>query len=189
MWKLTFDFFYPPLSIVVYIEKWFINISSMGKIIINPIGVIRTPHTNIKNMPIQPIAAEGIKGHIELLPEYVAGLKDLEGFSHITLVYHFHKIVGFRLEVIPFMDDQSHGIFASKAPKRPNAIGISTVKLIAISGNIIHIEQVDMLDKTPLIDIKPFYPRYDNRENVKIGWLEKNKNLPVEKLRADDRFR
>jgi tRNA (adenine37-N6)-methyltransferase len=161
----------------------------MEPIIINPIGVIRTPHTDIKNMPIQPIAAEGIKGHIELLPQYVPGLKDMEGFSHITLVYRFHKIVGFELEVIPFMDDKSHGIFASKAPKRPNAIGISTVKLIGIEGNKIHIEQVDMLDGTPLIDIKPFYPRYDNRENVQIGWLEKNKDLPIEMLRADERFR
>lgn len=161
----------------------------MEPIIINPIGVIRTPHTDIKNMPIQPIAAEGIKGYIELLPEYAAGLKDLEGFSHITLVYRFHKIEGFELEVIPFMDTEKRGIFSCKAPKRPNAIGISTVKLVAIKGNIIHIEQVDMLDGTPLIDIKPFYPRYDNRENVTIGWLEKNKDLPLDKLRADERFR
>ncbi|HEX2935224.1 MAG TPA: tRNA (N6-threonylcarbamoyladenosine(37)-N6)-methyltransferase TrmO [Bacteroidales bacterium] len=161
----------------------------MESIIINPIGVIRTPHTDIKNKPIQPIAAEGIKGYIELLPEYAAGLKDLEGFSHITLVYRFHKIVGFELEVIPFMDTEKRGIFSCKAPKRPNAIGISTVKLIAIEANIIHIEQVDMLDGTPLIDIKPFYPRYDNRENVTIGWLEKNKDIPLEKLRADERFR
>lgn len=161
----------------------------MESIIINPIGIIRTPHTDIKNMPIQPIAAEGIKGYIELLPEYVVGLKDLEGFSHITLVYRFHKIEGFELEVIPFMDTEKRGIFSCKAPKRPNAIGISTVKLVAIEGNMIHIEQVDMLDGTPLIDIKPFYPRYDNRENVTIGWLEKNKDLPLEKLRADERFR
>jgi tRNA (adenine37-N6)-methyltransferase len=161
----------------------------MEPIIINPIGVIRTPHTDIKNMPIQPIAAEGIKGYIELLPEYAAGLKDLEGFSHITLVYRFHKIEGFELEVIPFMDTEKRGIFSCKAPKRPNAIGISTVKLVAIKGNIIHVEQVDMLDGTPLIDIKPFYPRYDNRENVTIGWLEKNKDLPLDKLRADERFR
>ena len=161
----------------------------MEPIIINPIGVIRTPHTDVKNMPIQPIAAEGIKGYIELLPEFIPGLKDLEGFSHITLVYRFHKINGFDLVTIPFMDDEAHGIFACKAPKRPNAIGISTVKLIGIETNIIHIEQVDMLDGTPLIDIKPFYPRYDNRENVKIGWLEKNKDLPLEKLRADERYR
>ena len=161
----------------------------MEQIILNPIGIIHTPHTDIKNMPIQPIAAEGIKGYIELLPEYAAGLKDIEGFSHLTLLYHFHKISGYQLEVVPFMDTEAHGIFSCKAPKRPNAIGLSTVKLIGVEGNIIHIEQVDMLDGTPLIDIKPFYPRYDNRENVKIGWLDKNKNLPLEKLRSDDRFK
>lgn len=161
----------------------------MEDIIIKPIGVIHTPHTDVKNMPIQPIAAEGIRGYIELLPEYVAGLKDIEGFSHLTLLYRFHKIDGYQLEVVPFMDTEAHGIFSTKAPKRPNAIGISTVKLIGVEGNFIHIEQVDMLDGTPLIDIKPFYPRYDNRENVSIGWLEKNKNLPLEKLRSDERFK
>ncbi len=161
----------------------------METIILNPIGVIRTPHKNIKNIPIQPIAAEGFKGYIELLPEYIDGLKDLDGFSHITLLYRFHKIEKYELQVIPFMDTEKHGIFACKAPKRPNAIGLSTVKLIKIEGNIIHIEQVDMLDGTPLIDIKPFYPKYDNRENVKIGWLEKNKNMPIEKLRSDERFK
>jgi len=159
------------------------------QIILNPIGIIRTPHTDVKNMPIQPIAAEGICGTIELLPEYAAGLKDIEGFSHLTLIYRFHKIEGYELEVVPFMDIETHGIFSTKAPKRPNAIGISTVKLIGVEGNVLHIEQVDMLDGTPLIDIKPFYPRYDNRFDVKIGWLEKNKDLPLEKLRSDERFK
>jgi tRNA (adenine37-N6)-methyltransferase len=161
----------------------------MNSIHIQPIGVIHTPHKDIKNMPIQPIAASGIKGYVELLPEYVAGLKDLEGFSHITLLYHFHKIKSYDLITVPFMDDEPHGIFACKAPKRPNAIGISTVILLNIEGNILNIEQVDMLDGTPLIDIKPFYPRYDNRENVTLGWLEKNKNLPIEKLRSDERYK
>jgi len=161
----------------------------MEQIIINPIGIIHTPFHEVENMPIQPIAAEGVKGYIELLPEYVPGLKDIEGFSHITLLYHFHKINGYNLEVVPFMDTAIRGIFATKAPKRPNAIGLSTVKLIKVEGNIIHIEQIDVLDQTPLIDIKPFYPRYDNRDNVSIGWLEKNKDLPLEKLRADNRFK
>ena len=87
------------------------------------------------------------------------------------------------------MDNEIRGIFATKAPKRPNAIGISTVRLLSIEGNVLHIEQVDMLNETPLIDIKPFYPRYDNRDHVTIGWLEKNKDLPVDKLRADNRFK
>jgi len=161
----------------------------MEEIIIKPIGTIFTPHTTIKNMPIQPLAAKGIKGYIKLLPEYTEGLKDLKGFSHITLIYHFHKIKGYELIVTPFMDTENHGIFACKAPKRPNAIGISTVKLISIKENILHIEQVDMLDETPLIDIKPFYPRYDNRLNAKTGWLEKFKKTSVDKLRSDERFK
>lgn len=161
----------------------------MDEIVLNPIGLIRTPHTDINHMPIQPIAAEGIRGTIELLPEYVEGLKDIEGFSHLTLLYYFHKISGYELQVVPFMDTEKRGIFACKAPKRPNAIGLSTVKLIGVEDNVIHIEQVDMLDGTPLIDIKPFYPRYDNRSDVEIGWLEKNKDLPLEKLRSDERFK
>ena len=87
------------------------------------------------------------------------------------------------------MDTRERGIFSCKAPKRPNAIGISTVRLLGIEGNIVHIEQVDMLDGTPLIDIKPFYSKYDNRDNVTMGWLEKNKDIPVEAMRADERFR
>ena len=162
---------------------------TMKEIIINPIGIIHTPFDDVKNMPIQPIAAEGVFGLVEIFPEFAAGLKDLEGFSHITLLYRFHKIDGYELEVVPFMDNESRGIFACKAPKRPNAIGLSTVKLMKIEGNILHIEQPDMLNGTPLIDIKPFYPRYDNREDVAIGWLEKNKDLPVEELRADERFK
>lgn len=161
----------------------------MHPITLHPIGVIRTPHTDIRDMPIQPIAAEGITGHIELLPEYAEGLRDLEGFSHITLLYHFHKVNGYELKVIPFMDTQERGIFSCKAPKRPNAIGTSTVRLLRIEGNIVYIEQVDMLDGTPLIDIKPFYPKYDNRNNVTMGWLEKSKDIPLEAMRADERFR
>lgn len=161
----------------------------MKQIVIEPIGVIRTPHKDIRNMPIQPIAAEGIRGTIELKPEFKDGLKDLEGFSHITLIYHFHKINGYLLQVVPFMDDQKRGIFACKAPKRPNAIGISTVKLIRIEDNTLVVEQVDMLDGSPLIDIKPFYPKYDNREQVTAGWLDDAGDLSKERLYADDRFR
>ena len=159
------------------------------EILVKPIGIIHTPHQVMLNTPIQPIAAQGVKGRIELYDEYVTGLSDLDGFSHITLLYHFHQISGHTLKVIPFMDTEERGIFATKAPKRPNRIGVSTVKLLNISGNIIDIEEVDMLDGTPLLDIKPFYPRYDNRSNVAIGWLERNKNLPVENMRADERFR
>ncbi|HPH16962.1 MAG TPA: tRNA (N6-threonylcarbamoyladenosine(37)-N6)-methyltransferase TrmO, partial [Bacteroidales bacterium] len=121
----------------------------MESILIKPIGVIYTPHTDINNMPIQPIAAEGMCGFIELLPEFVPGLQDIEGFSHITLLYYLHNISGYELQVIPFMDTVPHGIFATRAPKRPNAIGISTVKLIQVDYNILYIEQVDMLTGSP----------------------------------------
>lgn len=151
------------------------------------LGVIHTAYTKVSEMPIQPLAAKEA-AFIELNPEYVDGLKDLEGFSHITLLYHFHKVEGYELQVTPFMDTEEHGIFATRSPKRPNGIGISTVELLGIKGNIINIGQADMLDGTPLLDIKPFFPRYDNRENVSIGWLEKNKDMPIAELKSDSRF-
>jgi len=159
------------------------------KITFQPIGIIRTPHKDIRNMPIQPVAADGIIGEVEIYPQYIDGLKDLDGFSHVTLIYYFHKIESYDLQVVPFMDTEKRGIFACKAPKRPNAIGISTVKLISVHDNLLTVEQVDMLDGTPLLDIKPFYPRYDNRENVRIGWLEKNKDIEIHKMHSDDRFK
>ena len=160
----------------------------MNEISLKPIGVIHTPYVEAKNTPIQPIAAEGVAGWIDLFDDYVEGLSDLAGFSHITLIYRFHLINDYALRVIPFMDTVERGIFATKAPKRPNQLGLSTVRLRSIIRNRVEIEDVDMLEGTPLIDIKPFYPRYDNRENVRIGWLEKMKDLPVVKMKADDRF-
>ncbi len=159
------------------------------QISINPIGIIHTPFNDIKGMPIQPLAAEGVKGHIELFPKYIEGLTDLAGFSHITLLYQLHKINGYDLIVKPFMDNKEHGIFATKSPKRPNAIGLSTVKLLGIENNVIHIEMVDMLNGTPLIDIKPFYSKFDNRTNTTSGWLDNQGNIPVRELRSDERFK
>lgn len=159
------------------------------EIIINSIGIIHTPFNDINDMPIQPLAAKGVKGYIELFPEYLDGLTDLEGFSHITLLYHFHKINGYNLMVKPFMDTKEHGIFATKSPKRPNAIGFSTVKLLEIENNIINIETVDMLNGTPLIDIKPFFSKFDNRTNTKSGWLDNQGNIAIKDLRSDTRFK
>jgi tRNA (adenine37-N6)-methyltransferase len=165
-----------------------LNKEKMEEIIINPIGNIITPFREIKNMPIQPIAAEGIKGYIEVYPEYLKGLKDIAGFSHLILLYHFHLVTEYQLSVVPFMDDIAHGIFATRAPTRPNRIGISIVKLIKIENNLLCIEGVDMLNGTPLIDIKPFYPKYDNRTNVKSGWLESKGDIPVTSMTSDERF-
>lgn len=139
-------------------------------------------------MPIQPGAAEGVQGYIELLPEYTEGLKDLDGFSHLILLYHLHKVDGYKLMVKPFMDNEEHGIFATRAPKRPNAIGISTVELEKVEGNKVYLNKVDMLDGTPLIDIKPFFPRFDNHPDAIGGWQDKNKQ-GLKDLRSDERFR
>jgi len=123
-----------------------------------PIGIIHSPFKDIKGMPIQPTGARGIAGTIEIDSKYVNGLKDIEGFSHIILIYHFHLSKGYSLEVIPFMDDRLHGVFSTRAPRRPNPIGISVVRLIKVKGYTLHIEDIDIADGTPLLDIKPYVP-------------------------------
>jgi tRNA-Thr(GGU) m(6)t(6)A37 methyltransferase TsaA len=111
-------------------------------------------------------------GSAEIFPEYAEGLRDLEGFSHVYLIYHFHKARAARLIVKPFLEDVDHGVFATRAPRRPNPIGISLVRLTRIEGHVLHLKDVDILDGTPLLDIKPYAPRFDRREDVRIGWLE-----------------
>ena len=160
-----------------------------NEIVFKPIGVIRTPFDSIENMPVQPNGAVGVKGIIELREDLDAGLIDLEGFSHIILIYHLHLVKGYKLSVVPFMDDKPHGIFATRAPARPNAIGISTVKLRAIIGHELFVEGVDMVDGTPLLDIKPFFPKYDNQTDVKYGWLEEKVGLDITKVKSDRRFK
>lgn len=158
------------------------------EIMYQPIGTIHSPFKDIQGMPIQPTGAANVQGTIELLPELVEGLKDLEGFSHIILLYHFHQAEGARLVVTPFMDSSPHGVFATRAPKRPNPIGLSVVRLVSIEGNILHIENVDILDGTPLLDIKPYVPEFDEHPAERIGWLREAKGL-VQSKRSDDRFR
>jgi tRNA (adenine37-N6)-methyltransferase len=138
-------------------------------IYLNPNGIIRTPFKQKTGMPIQPTSAKGVKGTIEIKPEYVGGLKDLKGFSHIILIYHFHESKKFALEVVPFLDSVRRGIFATRAPNRPNPIGVSIVNLLKIESNILHIENADILDQTPLIDIKPYVPEFDKPTSVKAG--------------------
>ena len=152
------------------------------------IGVIHTPFKDIKGMPIQPMGARGIQGIVQIEPEYVQGVQDLEGFSHLILIYHFHLSEGYSLQVKPFMDDVLHGVFATRAPKRPNPIGISIVKLIKVEGGTLHIEDVDIVDGTPLLDIKPYVPEFDSQKAERIGWLSKNVGK-VHETRSDERFR
>ena len=139
-----------------------------------PIGVIYSPFNEPKGVPIQSTSAKGVKGKVEIFHEYKEGLEDLEGFSHIILIYHFHLAKKFKLKVKPFMDNEFHGVFATRAPARPNPIGISIVSLIKIEENILYIEDVDIVNGTPLLDIKPYVPQFDIKEVNKIGWLEKN---------------
>jgi tRNA-Thr(GGU) m(6)t(6)A37 methyltransferase TsaA len=146
----------------------------MGEIRYKPIGIIHSPFKEPKGTPIQPTAAKGIDGTVEVFPEYAEGLKDLEGFSHIILIYYFHLVKEPSLKVKPFMDNQIHGVFSTRAPSRPNPIGISVVRLVGIDGNILYIRDVDIVDGTPLLDIKPYVPKFDVREVERIGWLEKN---------------
>ena len=159
----------------------------MKKIVYEPIGIIHSPFKDIKGMPIQPTGAKGIAGTIEIHPEFAEGLKDLEGFSHIILIYHFHLSKGYSLKVKPFMDENLRGVFATRAPKRPNPIGISVVKLRKIEGNILNIEDVDIVDGTPMLDIKPYVPEFDVQEIEKIGWLSQ-KAEKVHKFKSDERF-
>ncbi len=151
----------------------------MNSIIYKPIGVIHSPYTKPKGTPIQPPAAEGVSGTVEVFSEFAEGLNDLEGFSHIILLCHFHLIKETKLLVTPYMDTQTHGVFATRAPGRPNPIGLSIVHLTRIENNILHINGIDIIDGTPLLDIKPFVPAFDERNNIKTGWLsDKTHRLP-----------
>ena len=146
----------------------------MNEIKYKPIGVIHSSFKEPKGVPIQPAAAQGIDGTVELFPEYTEGLKDVEGFSHLILIYHFHLSKESPLKVKPYMDNKVHGVFAMRGPSRPNSIGISIVRLVRVEGNILHIQDIDIVDGTPLLDIKPYVPEFDIREVEKTGWLEKN---------------
>jgi tRNA-Thr(GGU) m(6)t(6)A37 methyltransferase TsaA len=160
----------------------------MNKIIYHPIGIIHTPFKKPAGVPIQPSAAAGIQGTINIYPDYVEGLADLAGFSHIILLYHFHLSKKYSLKVIPYMDEQLRGVFATRAPARPNAIGLSAVRLLKIEKAVLFIENVDLVDGTPLLDIKPYVPEFDRFEIQKIGWLKDNISR-LEKIRGDERFK
>jgi tRNA-Thr(GGU) m(6)t(6)A37 methyltransferase TsaA len=159
----------------------------MDPVTFRPIGLISTPFTTPAGTPIQPKAAEGVAGSVKIFQEFSTGLQDLEGFSHIFLLYHFHLVQSFSLLVKPFLDDKQRGLFATRAPARPNPIGLSIVRLERIEANTLHVLDVDMLDGTPLLDIKPFVPEFDTRDQTRIGWLASNLNK-LKMARDDGRF-
>jgi tRNA-Thr(GGU) m(6)t(6)A37 methyltransferase TsaA len=143
------------------------------RIMFTPIGTIRSRFTDPAGMPIQPAGAKGVQGTVVIEEKYREGLRDLEGFSRIILIYAFHRSDGYSLEVIPFLDTVPHGVFATRAPKRPNAIGFSVVRLVAVDGSELMVEDVDILDGTPLLDIKPYVPAFDAFPDEKAGWFDR----------------
>ena len=146
----------------------------MSSITFSPIGIIHSPFKEPGGTPLQTVAGKGIEGSVEVFHEYLEGLADLEGFSHIMLVYHFHLSRGTPLKVKPFLDNRVRGVFSTRSPNRPNPIGISVVQLVKIEGNMLHVKDLDIVDGSPLLDIKPYVPEIDVREAGKIGWLEKS---------------
>ena len=159
----------------------------MESITYRPIGVIRSPFQEARYVPIQPVAAKGIEGTAEILPEFSEGLKDLEGFSHLVLVYHFHMTRGFSLLVKPFLDDELRGVFATRAPRRPNSIGLSVVRLVAIDSMTVHVRDVDIVDGTPLLDLKPHVPEFEPEGPYTLGWLS-HRVQELSAAKSDDRF-
>ncbi len=151
------------------------------------IGIIHSPFHEPKGTPIQPTATKGVMGTVELFPEYAEGLDDVDGFSHLILIYQLHLVTTTSLKVKPFLDIVTHGVFATRASGRPNRIGLSVVTLLGKHGTTLDICDVDIVDGTPLLDIKPFVPAFDARENCRTGWMEAN----IHKLlstRDDGRF-
>lgn len=158
------------------------------KIEFTPLGIIHTPFKTVENIPIQPAVRKDIEGRIEVFNEYKEGLSDLDGFSHIYIIFYLHKSRSYKLKVVPFLDTVERGIFSTRSPSRPNPIGLSVVEIVSVKDNIINIKGIDMLDGTPLIDIKPYVPEFESAENIRKGWLEgKEKNIHG-KL-SDDRFK
>ena len=152
-----------------------------------PIGIIRTPFTTLADMPIQPKGAADSEGRIIVEERFAEGLEDIEGFSHLYLLYKFHHAKRMELTVIPFMDDHPRGVFATRSPLRPNHIGLSIVELIGRDGNVLTVKGVDILDNTPIFDIKPYIERFDRVEKSRSGWMTASEE-EVRSMRSDKRF-
>ena len=158
------------------------------EIIYHPIGIIQSPFKSLESMPIQPASETSAPGMVKIYAPFMEGLKDLDGFSHVILLYHLHATRKYTLTVIPFLDTEPRGVFATRAPARPNPIGLSIVKLLRIEKNILHVDQLDVLDGTPLLDLKPYVPEFDHRPDTSIGWLEQAKGKVKPKV-SDSRFK
>jgi tRNA-Thr(GGU) m(6)t(6)A37 methyltransferase TsaA len=151
------------------------------------IGVIHSSFKEKQGTPIQGHLSPEARGTVEVFRRYAGGLKDIEGFSHIVLIYYFHKSKGYKLLARPFLEDVQRGVFSMRAPRRPNAIGLTTVRLLKREENILHVAGVDMLDGSPLLDIKPYVPEFDSFDDIRRGWLESHVDRPNRTV-ADGRF-
>lgn len=160
----------------------------MLNITYQPIGIVHSPFKTPEGTPIQPVAAKDVCATIEIFPQYAEGLKDMEGFSHIYVLFHLHLAKSKSLLVTPFLDTEQHGVFATRAPGRPNSIGISVVCLEKIDGNLLYVKNIDMLDGSPVLDIKPYIPQFDVFETFKNGWFDKV-NHKIEEQKDDGRFK
>lgn len=159
-----------------------------GQYALTPIGVVRSPYTTPEGMPIQPVGATAVMAEVVIDDAYRDGLDDLDGFSHIYLLYLFHRAGPVSLKVVPFMDTIARGVFSTRAPSRPNPIGLSLTRLVARDGNTLTIAGVDILDGTPVLDIKPYVPALQPDVGVRIGWME-GRSDNFAGLAADGRFR
>jgi len=156
----------------------------MNEFTFGPIGVLHSPYHEPSGTPIQGVFAPDVEGSAEIFEEFAAGLDDVKGFTHLYLIYAFDRSEGYRLKTRPFRDNTPRGVFATRAPKRPNAIGLSVVRLVACEGNVLRLTEVDFLDGTPLLDIKPYVPKFDARDGARAGWLERSEDRTI----ADARF-
>ena len=157
----------------------------MREIDIRPIGIVRTPFTSARGTPIQPAYADGAKGKVILDDAFGAALDDIEGFGRLWLLYWMHRVTSFRPRVVPYRDEQEHGLFATRSPCRPNPIGLSVVSFVRREGATLHVADVDMLDGSPLLDVKPYVPEFDSHPTSKAGWFATSR---IDRRVADDRF-
>lgn len=157
-------------------------------VVFEPIGIIHTPFEGPVGIPIQGALRPDIEGSVEVFPEYREGLKDVEGFSHLILLYHFHLVESCSLVSRPFLDDTPRGVFAIRGPRRPNPIGMTVVRLLRREGNVLHVGGMDMVDGTPLLDIKPYFPDIDAHRADRLGWMGDKMKKKGREKRADDRF-
>lgn len=159
----------------------------MDEITLKPIGVVHSPFKDPRGTPIQATSGQGVRGFAEVFGEYVQALEDLDGFSHVVLICHLHLVRQTNLKVTPFLDTVLRGVFSTRAPSRPNHLGLTIARLVRIEGNTLHLEDLDIVDGTPLLDIKPYVPLLDERQRVTLGWLE-GKSPEFTRGLADDRF-